>query len=544
MKNLSIIPICYILAFLFVQTVFLNAQDKPVEFEDEVVEEVVEYEDRKSSAKSEVLEIFSQKGKMGVRKKNSKEVILEATFDNIREVDKRSKVFAPGVSKYNKVYIVKKNGKSGVVDKQGNFFLELEYDVITSNYVAKDGKYGIINLVKTEVVPLKYDKIEYLSIGHLSFLEDQKWGVMTTNGRKIIAPKYSKITQDFFEDYLLLHDENDKIGLFNKMNRRIVFKPQFDELVKIEKRIKPKKVTAANFYDEKNPYFKAKKNSKLGIVDMGGNIIIQLLYSELEEVLDPESLVGFIYKNDKNVGLIDSEGMIIYPDNYKEIKYLNQNMFSLKKKKRYALANSNGEILTPFKYDRIGYFVEITQIPDEWKSTKIELKGKYGIINWKGEVLEKVNKKIELNGFEDVEVLFNEFVIALKSDDNKIIQEFCNRISVDSQTVDMMLRLDLDYRGIPQKLLAEKKLVDVLSADYYSRMIAYKERLKKNEELSSLINIGPERLGYGVFNERYDIPATEIYFIMKSDKMEHRVKLGELIKINGVWKSFTYPRFN
>ncbi|GLR19583.1 hypothetical protein [Portibacter lacus] len=63
-------------------------------------------------------------------------------------------------------------------------------------------------------------------------------------------------------------------------------------------------------------------------------------------------------------------------------------------------------------------------------------------------------------------------------------------------------------------------------------------------QLATLKNLGLQQLGYGVFSERYDMPATEVSFTMKSDKKSHDVKLGELIRINGVWKVFTYPRFN
>ena len=219
-------------------------------------------------------------------------------------------------------------------------------------------------------------------------------------------------------------------------------------------------------------------------------------------------------------------------------------MFSLTKNKKCALANSEGIELTSFKYDKIGYFPYLLEMPPEAKTTKIELNGKYGIINSTGELKEKIDKEIILNGYGDVEVLFSEFVAALKSDDDEVIREFADMIAIDTQTVLMMMRLDLNYRGVPNDIFKRKMLITDFTVDYFSRMIKYRDRLKNDGELASLKNLGPQNLGYGVFSKRYDIPATEVSFTMKSDKRSHDVKLGELIRINGVWKVFTYPRFN
>jgi hypothetical protein len=144
-------------------------------------------------------------------------------------------------------------------------------------------------------------------------------------------------------------------------------------------------------------------------------------------------------------------------------------------------------------------------------------------------------------GYEDLDVLYKDFVINLKSSEANL-KDYCMKITPDKGTVAFMKKNKFSYRGIPEELERQKLAVSIIGEKYYERVLSFKENLKRNNHLENLQYIGREREGEELYNKDLGIYATETFILMRSNSDTIRCKLGEMFKVGGKWKSFTEPK--
>ncbi len=106
-------------------------------------------------------------------------------------------------------YIVKKDGKAGIVDSQGKYVLAPEYDDLDgfeSGFarVCIDGKWGFMNENYEIVIPCKFDKEYWFGIPECtSAAVNKRWGVIDSKGEWIIEPQYDLVialdSTEYFE---------------------------------------------------------------------------------------------------------------------------------------------------------------------------------------------------------------------------------------------------------------------------------------------------------------------------------------------------------
>ena len=141
--------------------------------------------------------------------------------------------------------IIQKDGQYGVIDvEKGNSVLENKYEEIkylpaTSDFLVKsNGKYGIIGKDASTKVRVTYDEIKIMDNQNGLYLVKQNnlYGVVDANGKVIIEPAYKQIgvdikkyTQNGIENQYVLLDEiipikNDQNlwGIFNIKGEKIV----------------------------------------------------------------------------------------------------------------------------------------------------------------------------------------------------------------------------------------------------------------------------------------------------------------------------------
>ncbi|WPP49014.1 WG repeat-containing protein [Catalinimonas niigatensis] len=119
--------------------------------------------------------------------------------------------------------IVRKEGKYGMVNKKGETIVPNEYDKISPSiegrYLVEKYKDGskqqtLVGLVSSDGHPLiypKYDSLEDLGNGFVIISRNDRYGLLTMQGRSTIPLRYNNIKYDPFNDlYLVLEEQGWK----------------------------------------------------------------------------------------------------------------------------------------------------------------------------------------------------------------------------------------------------------------------------------------------------------------------------------------------
>ena len=227
------------------------------------------------------------------------------------------------------IFREKKNNKSELIKKSGETVLK-DFDSIKSIndeniIVKKDGKYGIKNTSGKELVPAKYQDLEYTFSNYYIAKKDGKYGIIDTANKQMLKFEYENIS---YRDVATFF-EAEKSGDSNT----IVIDSDFKEKVKgyisevnIEKGYFRIRVDGEykyyNFkFEEKeakdiltdNNLFLSKKDNKYGYVDKDGNVVVDYIYDDARE----QNEYGFIaVKKGSLWGCLDKEGKTIVEPKY------------------------------------------------------------------------------------------------------------------------------------------------------------------------------------------------------------------------------------
>jgi hypothetical protein len=105
-----------------------------------------------------------------------------------------------------------------------------------------------------------------------------------------------------------------------------------------------------------------------------------------------------------------------------------------------------------------------------------------------------------------------------------------------------MLRINYEHRGFPGKMQNSKYTIDEAVKNYYQEIKIFYDELKTTDQLESIEYKGLDREAIGFWEERYKLLGTEARGVLISKTHVYNYKLGELIYMDGFWKSFTLPR--
>lgn len=239
---------------------------------------------------SEGLASFSVFGKYGfINKKGESEIA--AIYDTVEQ-------FEQGVS------IASVDNKYGVIDKKGNAIIPFKYESMRRSYkrnffeVKLHNMSGVINRANDIIIPIKYDYID----SHIDFDNDtdkmlisvgknHKFGFVNKIGKDVIPLIYDSV--DDFEHGLAVVEVNSKYGIIDEKGSLVV--PLIYDLI-------------LNSHNN----FTIKLNGKWGAITPTGAICIPIKYEDLSFV--DENLAQAVYNN--KLGYIDSNDTIIIPFKY------------------------------------------------------------------------------------------------------------------------------------------------------------------------------------------------------------------------------------
>ncbi len=146
------------------------------------------------------------------------------------------------------------------------------------------------------------------------------------------------------------------------------------------------------------------------------------------------------------------------------------------------------------------------------------------------------------SGYSDLDELHRDFVTNLRENDVPGLYEYCLSIYPDQKSIEYMKKNDFSYRGIPNELERYKIKTSDLCALYFERVLAFRNKLLRKRQLQDLKYIGKEKDKVSIHDKELDIYFTSTFILMESKGDTIKCNLGELLRINGKWQTFTEPK--
>lgn len=174
----------------------------------------------------------------------------------------------------NGLISVEKDNKSGVVNKQGNIVIPIEYDHIGATErpifsVRKEDKWGFIDSVGSVIVPIVYENVGIFGNSNVVGAKlNGKWGLINENDDVILNFNYDKVNQYSDLENLIFMQKDSKWELFNDKGIQVL-PNKFDE------------ITISFFASGRF----VKENGKWGKINEFGEIIMPIKYDFIREVL-------------------------------------------------------------------------------------------------------------------------------------------------------------------------------------------------------------------------------------------------------------------
>ena len=253
-----------------------------------------------------IYDVNEETGEYKTKVINDKKEELFKEFDKVESIenfDSKQNIW------YEKNLLrVAKNGKYGLIDLEGKTVLTCEYDSILTLksvednlIVKKDNKTGVVNNVGQIIVPIEYKDVKILKEGYKNEYiivdESGNSGVISTSGTVIIEPKYQDIKYiNSNEIYAAKID--GKWNLINKKSE--ILNSNYDDYTYL-----------------KGDYVIVQKNGKYGIITTSGEVKIEPTYEELRYAFS----VYYIAKLNSKYGIINTDNTSLISLEYLSMNY-------------------------------------------------------------------------------------------------------------------------------------------------------------------------------------------------------------------------------
>ena len=305
--------------------------------------------------------IFEEKGKLGLVDLQGK-TVLAPTFNSIEE--KQPYFIAcsktKGCSVYNEnlqlvlkggynsielgcegQFIVKKDGKYGVVSEKGAVILPLKYSNINSNkngYTVKlNQKAGLFNSEGKEIIPISYHWVYTSKIDDnipiVAKLNDNNAGYINTKNEWVIPPTYQYAFA--FRQGVARVKKGRNYMYINLKGEPVI--QDFDNYVIQNYVIEP----------SDNTYIVGvRKECKYMVYDLNGNLLDT--YDGFINNWSGNAIFGV--KKGSKWGYIDGYGKVIVPFEYEEVNNFSEGLASVRKDGKWGYINPKNEIVIPIEF--------------------------------------------------------------------------------------------------------------------------------------------------------------------------------------------------
>ena len=275
------------------------------------------------------------------------------------------------VGKISEEYLkIMYNNKVGVVDKDLNWVIPMEYDYLEFNKeyitVVKDGKIDLYD-INMKKIDLKGVEKVLLGIGNYLYnVKDNKLGIMTPNGDVLVEPKYNNFLRLNEKDVVIGYKGNEKylINLSKKIEKLVNYDSFGEEgagliltlkdnklgyINDIGEKIIPNKYEGAFKADSESEYLQVKEDGKWKLIYKDGKLYKELPYNDIGENKDEYTLVLL---NDK-FGYMDKNGDEKITPQYLSATSFEQGYAIVGIESGFGIINKKNEIVIPMIYDDI-----------------------------------------------------------------------------------------------------------------------------------------------------------------------------------------------
>ena len=223
-------------------------------------------------------------------------------------------------------------------------------------YIVKlKSKMGIIDKNENIIVPIKYINIKksaYNDGSHLAQNIDGKFGCITLDGRITMPFEYTGIEKVGYSSRNIIARNNDKCKIV-RVNDGVPYEITTCDYDKIESNSK---------------IFIVEKNNKFGMLDLYGNVILDIKYDKIESMSSSSNYGNpklYIVQSGGKYSIINTDGEKLNQKEYKLIKPVYSynkygsnkidNTYSVvkSKKNKFGLIDGFGKEITPLEFDDI-----------------------------------------------------------------------------------------------------------------------------------------------------------------------------------------------
>lgn len=458
----------------------------------------------------------------GVYKAKERKMILPEEYKEV-EIDYKN----DGYTTKNDsllVMIVTKGGLTGLLDYQARMILPIEYTALSTHHtyvlLTKEKKRGIYFFDPSHSpIKVEYDDIgEEWPFGFFRAVKDKKYFLFSKSGQLItdnnISIKTYRSPWDRRIELLLIGNAKKKWGIYDMKKGQFIIPTTYELIIN-------------NYRFE----FIVKQNGKFGVVNTKNEMVIPFHYDTLAFLAPKAGQVRLIASKKKKNALMDNNGKVLSAFEYDEIESIN-GFYKVRTSNGYSVIDSLGNRITKENFDHVGTFS---------RDTCAVFRGdKYGYMNNKGTIITPVENISKGHGYTTLEKLFTALVDALKADNDSTLRRFCEAALPDEQTEELMNRMHYSYRHYPASSTGKFTREQLLN-EYFKNVLRFRESLKRNNELASLQFYGLE--GKGITWDRWEqVLVTQTRGLLRSSRSDHEYQIGELIYLDGYWKSFTLPK--
>ncbi len=291
----------------------------------------------------------------------------------VKVIQDNKKIEQENIKEFN-YFITTVNEKSGIIDKTGKLIIEPQYDYIqipnpekpmficlydyntdTREYNSKvlndQGKEILSKYNKIQAIPSNNTSINYFyQTNILKYKDNDKYGLITLDGKQITKPIYDSIETLEYKDGILKVKQDGKYGLID-INGEEIVKCEYNS------------ITTDGYYDQDTKYEKAgfivnirtNEGYRYGYIDYKGKQTLDTIYTNLKRITgikEGETVYIVTYKNGKAGMLKNSQ--TIFKNEYEEIEFDSTNkILALQKNAKQGVYDLSGNMILPIQYDDI-----------------------------------------------------------------------------------------------------------------------------------------------------------------------------------------------
>lgn len=297
------------------------------------------------------------------------------------------------------LFVVVKDGRYGLLQEDGKLVVPCEYDTIKleTQYegqwydgvaydykfavLKRNGKVGVADENGHVIVPFDYDDAKVINSAVIAVSLKGVWGwASTKTGQLLKEPQFEYVT-NFYSDEFVEIRNGEQAGLA-KATGDVIIPIKYDDYMRI-------------LYDGEEIRFEANISNSSYVFDTTGNILLS--GHQLYRAISGSSLL--VFKEKDHLGIIDpsSKNVIVQPS-LDYIGGFNRNLATAKKKDKYGVITSQGQVVLDFEYDEISFLTAAGRYASEFVPSVSRENGDKGLesdpklkarMNYEREVNEK-----------------------------------------------------------------------------------------------------------------------------------------------------------